>query len=556
MSFLRTIRTIRYLKSTQISGQFRHRLRSRFEQHVRFCAQSIPPFSGCLWPEGIELLPPGIQQNQASHLTKGRFEFLSRAETIDWMPDWGCATLPKLWQYNLHYFEWLWALNYEQARSVTLDWITNHPLRKNQVGWESYPLSLRVMNLCGVFFGKFRPQLEQDTTFLRQLWQSIYRQCQWLSRHLETHLLGNHYFENGTALAFAGSCFAGDAAQQWLQTGLTILRDEIPEQILPDGMHFERSPMYHSRILYLLALLYATGNQALRDLVNKPMGRMAYALKCICHPDGQIALLNDSAIGIYNQPGSLLDYCSRLLQEDLTRIDYGCFSLSQAGYYGWRDAKGNYLICDAGRIGPDYIPGHAHADMLNYELSLAGQRVVVDTGVHDYEVSDLRRYCRSTAAHNTVEINDQDQCECWGAFRVGRRGHPTEVRWEPRNNGFRLEASHTGYCHLPGNPIHTRIFDWDTTRGLQVIDKVQSKSNTKALSRIHLHPDCQISSQQNKLIKTKGHNSVTIQLIGTCGSYTQHTTYHPVFGRTENRYTIVLEGNHADFGYLLCDSNS
>jgi hypothetical protein len=35
------------------------------------------------------------------------------------------------------------------------------------------------------------------------------------------------------------------------------------------------------------------------------------------------------------------------------------------------------MIADVGEIGPDHLPGHAHADTLSFELSLRGQRVQV-----------------------------------------------------------------------------------------------------------------------------------------------------------------------------------
>lgn len=201
----------------------------------------------------------------------GRFSFLNSDNDVGWPPDWNRNDLPKLWLYNLHYCEYLWALNYENSKSLVLDWIENHTLQREQLGWEPYPTSLRLMNLCGVFFSKYRRQIEDDLDFLNKLWANIFLQTQWLSEHLETHLLGNHLFENGAAHAFVGSCFSGSAAKRWLQLGKSILEKEIPEQILGDGMHFERSPMYHCRITYLLALLYNTSHSELVDLVKEPL---------------------------------------------------------------------------------------------------------------------------------------------------------------------------------------------------------------------------------------------------------------------------------------------
>ena len=48
------------------------------------------------------------------------------------------------------------------------------------------------------------------------------------------------------------------------------------------------------------------------------------------------------------------------------------------------------VLCDIGRIGPDYLPGHAHADTLSFELSLAGERVIVNSGISEYGLSSER----------------------------------------------------------------------------------------------------------------------------------------------------------------------
>lgn len=93
-------------------------------------------------------------------------------------PRWDCPELPKLWQYNLHYFEWFWTLDYEDVRAVVLDWIERHPLAKGAVGWEPYPTSLRLMNWCAVFFGRFRENTEADHDFLQKLWASVVWQTQ------------------------------------------------------------------------------------------------------------------------------------------------------------------------------------------------------------------------------------------------------------------------------------------------------------------------------------------------------------------------------------------
>jgi len=527
--------TLRHLRARQISGQARNRLRSLWECRKGFSSRKSPPFPGCQWTPKRDFLPPGCQENTPAELLSGRFAFLNREETLGWPPDWAAAQTPKLWQYNLHYFEWLWALNYPEAREAVQDWIARHPLDAESVGWEPYPISLRLINWCGVFFGKFRENAQSDGAFLSNLWRSLFLQTEWLAAHVETHLLGNHYFENAAALAFVGSCFQGADAQRWLARGKQILESEIREQILPDGMHFELSPMYHLRMTYLLLLLLNTGREEFRELLLEPAGRMVAAMREMCHPDGEIALFNDSAFGIYNTPRQILDFWSGLHPEGTVqnRAVDGPWRLPHAGYYGCWSPDGSGLICDAGEAGPDYIPGHAHGDIFSFELSLKGQRVIVDSGVYDYVPGEMRRFCRSTRAHNTVEINGMDQCEFWGAFRVARRGRPRDVSGAFQEDGFTLAGWHDGYKRLPGSPRHRREFQWQSKKLLLLVkDQITASRPVQAISRIHLHPDCAIASMGNDSAEvTHPAGRVRIHFDGPGKLESENSFYCPEFGR-------------------------
>ena len=78
---------------------------------------------------------------------------------------------------------------------------------------------------------------------------SLATQLAWLERRLEYHLLANHLLKNGKALLFGGLFLAGPGCRTLARLGLEILLREADEQILADGGHFERSPMYHCIVL-------------------------------------------------------------------------------------------------------------------------------------------------------------------------------------------------------------------------------------------------------------------------------------------------------------------
>ncbi|MCK5611451.1 heparinase II/III-family protein, partial [Candidatus Pacearchaeota archaeon] len=267
---------------------------------------------------------------------------------------------------------------------------------------------------------------------------------------------------------------------------------------------------------------------------------------CLCHPDGQIAIFNDSAFSIYNNPEDLLG------PESTT--DSGPWALPDAGYYGYRSDDDSYIVCDAGPIGPDYIPGHAHGDIFSFELSLKGQRVIVDSGVFSYVAGEMRKYCRSTRAHNTVEINGQDQCEFWSAFRVAKRGYPRDIVWKPASDKFYLNAWHDGYKRLPGNPIHKRQVEWCDSSTITVLDKITATKPVRAISRLHLHPHCVIQEITKKQITIRYPAGIfTIETNGECTFKRERTWYCSEFGNRVKNECLCLESAGSDllFGYKI-----
>ena len=333
-------------------------------------------------------------------------------------------------------------------------WIfENPPMQGN--GWEPYPISLRIVNWIKWFI------VNGKITEIQSC--SLSLQANILMQTLEKHLLGNHLFVNAKALIFSGIFFQGQEADQWLEKGLKILESEIPEQILGDGGNFELSPMYHATMtadmLDLLSLLEAYQDDRcykLNCIIRQLLPKMLKWLDIMSHPNGECAFFNDSALGVAPTFSQLLS-ASKAYGLKIDRncsgtktIDY----LSDSGYFRL-NLQNAVVIGDVAQIGPDYIPGHAHADTLSFELSVFGHRFMVNSGTSVYG-SDLERLRqRGTAAHNTVTIDGEDSSEVWGGFRVARRARPIDL--EINANDKFIGCAHDGYSRLPGKPTHRRV---------------------------------------------------------------------------------------------------
>ena len=431
-----------------------------------------------------------------------RFRFLNVERECDFPAAWQRLEWGRLWLYNLHYFDCLAAVGEQpQKAGLIARWIADNPPGTG-CGWEPYPLSLRIVNwIKWALAGNELPD--------GALW-SLAVQARWLRRRLEFHLLGNHLFANGKALVFAGLFFAGAEAEGWLETGLSILGREIPEQVLADGGHFERSPMYHAIILEdLLDLknLFRVYGREFPDRWDRACGRMGRWLKTMCHPDGEIALFNDAALGIAARPAALADYARRLGLRPESETDEACgrgLKLPASGYYVMAPEAGSRLFVDCGKIGPDYQPGHAHCDLLSLELSLGGKRVIVDSGCGIYVDGEIRRYNRGNRGHNTVTVDGRNQSEVWGAHRCGRRARPLSAGLGEEDGGLVFRGSHDGYRFLSGRVIHQRKISW---RGqiIEVEDRFNGSGRHRLDARLHINPELSLSWQGDAAVIDLGH---------------------------------------------------
>lgn len=515
--------TVRYLRLSQILGRVAHVLGPM----PRVDPRVAPPLRARqnAW-RSIAWRQPAIAE--------GRIHFVGIERPL--MPGaecWNNPTSPKLWLYNLHYFDDLDAMGAEGRQEVHAGllhrWVAENPVGVGN-GWEPYCLSLRTVNWIKWFAGGHPPQLS---------WiNSLDQQLRFLCRRLEWHLLGNHLWANAKALVFGGVFFDGPEARSWLTKGLGILDRQLDEQILADGGHFERSPMYHAILLEdLLDLIqlsdcYPDSIPAkLRRRWSTAVTRMLAWLQAMSHPDGDIALMNDAAFGIAPVAVVLERYARQLGCDAVTEAP--AVALLPATGYARLTRGPAVLLADVGEIGPDYLPGHAHADTLGFELSLYGQRLIVDSGTSRYDASPERLRQRATAAHNTVEIDRADSSEVWSSFRVARRARPLDVSLEVDATGeVRLSASHDGYRRLPGKPLHSRQWLLRDT-GLEIRDRIQGRYSV-AFGRVRLHP-CWILKQDGPQTGTAHSEGRHLRwsLEGAGEVRLTPATWHPRFGASE-----------------------
>jgi len=329
------------------------------------------------------------------------------------------------------------------------------------------------------------------------------------ARHIEKYLstyyspntnltgeaLGLYYL--GTQLSFF------NRAEHWRKTGADILFAELDRQILPDGVFFEQSTWFQRYTidfyLQFLILKALSGDEIAPELQKKlesKIQKMLDFMMYVARPDGTTPLIGDDDGG-HTLPngssesndfravlstGAVLfgrgDYkfaAGDLAEETLwlsgaesvhefanlesRQPEESSKSFADAGYFimrdGWAETD-NYLLVDCGNLGA-LSGGHSHADTLAIDLAADGRTLLVDPGTFTFhESKELRDYFRTSAAHNTLSVNNQSSSEPGGTFGWKTRAQAKLHSWIAENRFDFFEGSHDGYNRLSSSAAHTR----------------------------------------------------------------------------------------------------
>ena len=519
---------------------------------------------------------------RAEAVVEGCFTFLNQTVVYPDGVRWHDLDQSHLWRFHLHYFDYALDLGqafqttgnaqyWERFMALVDDWIVaNQPVRGD--GWHPFTISLRIVNWIRAYHLLAEPIIAEGS-FRSRFLTSLYVQVRYMARNLEYDITGNHLIKNGKALVFAGTFFRGTESARWFERGLRILTLEAREQILDDGGHYERSPLYHTQVLadYLdvLPLIPRERPEYARLMVS--VRRMLDFLSAILHPDGTLPLFNDGVLLFEPPPATLFQWPMDLIGDQLAaqgvqpherplglpeavpgqHPSRPMFNIQRAtcnvqpfpasGYYIFRAAD-HFLILDCGPVCPNHLPSHAHCDLLSFELSVGGQRIITNSGTYQYGAGPWRDAFRGTAAHNTVQVNDEEQSAIWSSFRVGRRARVLEATTHHLDAGLYFRGRYVGFN---GNRIeHTRELFLLSGPCWIFVDSIYHHKRPKPMtvtSRLHFHPRVHVAVEQGSARLCRDDVHLRVLPFGGEGFHPGQGWFSPDFGIKEPCPVLSLQ---------------
>ncbi len=436
-------------------------------------------------------------------------------------------------------------------------WLEQCPYGRG-MNWRSpLELAIRLINWVwtidlirdsGLYSGEFRTRL------LDAVWAHLHE----VARKYSQGSSANNHRIGEAAGVFVGASYFGDLpdSNRLREEAREILTGEILAQTYADGCNRELALGYH---LFVLQFFLVAGALARRSARNMPSGywtmleRKLAFLSALTEGGDALPMFGDSDDGYVldlgalpgPDPTGLLGVGAVLVggasepveaarwlfdgaagpapdavTDPASSVRLGSRAFPESGHYLLQSGRPGMpqrisVLFDCGELGFGSIAAHGHADALSFCLRAFGRDVLVDPGTYDYFTYPAwRDYFRSTRAHNTLVVDDQDQSVMLGPFLWGERARARCLSWRVLEDGAQITAEHDGYSRLADPVVHRRHLTLEgAARSLTIHDEVLARGAHTASAFFHLAEDCVVRDiDSNRVRVALGAAQITLVL--------------------------------------------
>lgn len=468
----------------------------------------------------------------------------------------------------------------EFTRQIIEEWWNANPVCRGPNWICAMDVALRAVSMTWLFHACKDSPAWRDQTFLERFAKSLLVHGRFIEGNLEfSDVNGNHLAADLAGLTVIGIALGGNGlAEKWLSKSWTLIVQELPEQVPADGVCREGSLAYH-RLVAELFLLPALARQNVgldvpQSYIHRLrlMGDVTNAIISDGHPlpnwgdadDGRALPLGTQAINDHRYLIELLDSFpghpkKPVYDETLwwlgpgtaaqkTRTPADSASFADAGVFVMRSETTRVFV-DAGPVGMAGRGGHGHNDCLSLDLSIHGVPLILDPGCYTYTADwQARNAFRSTSAHNTPQVDDQE---------INRFTHPRhlwrlrddakpEIRhWSTSDDVDLLVAAHTGYRRLqsPVTPVRAVMLD-KPNHTLFVVDGFDGQSEHTVRIPFTVAPEIDVVRVDDSVFRLKRGEETFLFVIAAPNvwrSDLEKASVSPSYGILQDSRAIVLK---------------
>lgn len=511
---------------------------------------------------GLDELTVGNPPNWHRDATSGLIAPMAHWSKIPYLDHSVIGDHKVLWEVNRHQYLFAptmcWLVDHEikhfELIQQHLDsWLEQNPPRMG-VNWaSSLEVAYRAITWCWLLW------LLRDAPWKNELLNRVYGSLEAHALHVERYL--SLYFSPNTHLTgeALGLFYIGTVlpesrhATRWRKRGAAILESWLDRHVHDDGVYFEQASQYHrytTEIYLHYLLLSESSGWLVSSRVRRALHRLFDVLRSMTSNTGEMPLIGDDDGGLLlpidhrapeqlngllllgatalNRPDLMLSgapnpalsywLCGtaatdRMLAAPPANPTWKDMYFASGGMAilrdGW-DAAAAVAVVDAAPHGAMNC-GHAHADALSLCLSLGGIPLFIDRGTLTY-VGAERSEFRSTASHNTLEIDGQSSVTPLGPFQWD--SHPPRPTAVVRTSDLLtvFDGIATGHVDSERPSRHRRIILHMPGSVWIVLDQGTREGAAHASCRWQLHPNLtatkrtprvfDIQDQHNRLVAT------------------------------------------------------
>lgn len=273
---------------------------------------------------------------------------------------------------------------------------------------------------------------------------------------------------------------------QYLTIALERLEYQCKIQILPDGVHWEQSPMYHNEVLNCLldiAFDFEKLNLDTPSFILSSIRKLAYSNAYMKKPNHNQPMQGDSdetdlrdiitrsAYILKNQNLKYFGYnfvdfesiwdigdsnISKYEELPTKKPNFTSIALKESGNFYLRDSfeeNSNYLWFRCGALGS----GHGHGEHLHFDLVSNGEDFISDPGRFTYvEDNKDREFLKSCFAHNTTIVDNLPFSKFNGAWGIVESALTLNTHHSFNTTFDFVEGGHLGYVSLESPVVTNR----------------------------------------------------------------------------------------------------
>lgn len=479
------------------------------------------------------------------------------------------------------------------------DWIDENPLMYS-INWCcAMDVSIRAINwMYAVNMIMESPNVTDN--FIKIIYKSLFEHGFFIYNNLEKDIpySNNHYASDLVGLLFLSQIFPeNNYSKKWWNFALPEFYKEVREQVLPSGVHFEKSISYHRLMTELFAYSFFLLKRidecvpidveyrikSMFDFVahyTKPNGlapmisdnddgrllpfykydlrdhRYLLSLAALIHEPRYKYYKNECAIDNYFLYGN---DCNKKYRQINSTVNVLLSSYHQDAGFAILRSEDIYLFVANGGLDKyenstiKPLGTHTHADLLSFELAIGENDVFVDPGAYIYTANAKTNIeFRSTRKHNTIAIDGRNQyiLDEKNVF-VGRNFPSPQYLFIDKQNDYEICRGKYQIMIEDNKKIeHQRTFYlYSNASLLKIEDRIKTTGNHELEMYFHLAPEMNIYLNDN-FICTIYNEAIDVEMSIECTNglkmNIQEDTVSPSYGILIQSKTLVVQSEFVD----------